>query len=126
MTTLKKQETFLKSFLIVFSIMAVTSCDNRIRIESNSSEEQTIDIKKGEHFYINLPEDHSTGYLWFLNQDFNKSGRIDYVAAVYHSTNNGNIDYSFETKNDAYAELHFYLVKYKDTLQHKKFKVRVK
>ena len=125
MTTSKKQEIFLKYFLIVFSFIAFVGCDNRIRIESNSSEEQTIEIKKGERFYINLPEDHSTGYIWFLNQDYNKFGKIDYVAAVFHSTNKGNIDYSFETKNDAYAEMHFYLVKYRDTLEHKKFKVRV-
>ena len=125
MIILKRQGIFREIFFVLFFLLTIFGCDNRVRIESNSSEEQTIEVKKGDRFYINLPEDHSTGYLWFLNQDFNKFGRIEYVAAVFHSTGTGNIDYSFETKNDAYAEMHFYLIKYTDTLQHKKFKIRV-
>lgn len=75
-------------------------------------------------FNIPLPENHTTGYLWQL-RNMNDLGSVDYMNSVWHGNEKG-VVFNFESKAKGSVELEFDLIKYKDTLETKKFWIEVK
>jgi hypothetical protein len=67
-------------------------------------------INKGEKFRITLPENHSTGYMWQINNTFN-----DKV-----------LDFNFTALEKGKATVNFALIKYNDTTEVKQFIINVK
>ncbi len=64
-------------------------------IEVNSK--QTITLKLNEKFRINLPEDHTSGYTWQLNDTYDRS-IIDHINTVWEGKSNGVFFYFKATK----------------------------
>jgi len=74
-------------------------------------------------FNINLPENHTTGYLWQL-RNTNDLGAVEYMNAVWHGNEKG-VVFNFESREKGQTQLEFDLIKYKDTLETKTFIVEV-
>lgn len=76
------------------------------------------------NFNIQLPENHTTGYIWQLSNAYNTE-TVEYVNAVWHGNEKG-IVFNFEGKNKGKTELLFRLIKYQDTAEVKTFVIEVK
>ncbi len=110
--------------VLLLSILLFTACSSPL-VQHDKSSGKTNEVKKGKPFHINLPENHSTGYLWSLSQDY-KPETIRYVNSVYHSTNGGNVDYNFEALKAGKTEINLVLRKHTDTSEIKSFVIEVK
>lgn len=75
-------------------------------------------------FNINLPENHTSGYLWQLNNTYDINA-VDYMNSVWHGNEKG-VVFNFESREKGKTELEFHLIKYKDTLESKTFIIEVK
>lgn len=75
-------------------------------------------------FNITLPENHTTGYMWQIENGYNDKV-IDYMNSVWHGNEKG-VVFNFESKAKGTAELEFRLIKYRDTMEIKKFWIEVK
>lgn len=80
-------------------------------------------IKSGEKFRINLPEDHSGGFTWLPNNQFN-SKVISYINSVWHGKEKG-VDFNFEALEKGKTDISFYSIMYKDTAAVKHFIIEV-
>lgn len=76
----------MKFSFILFTSLILFSCNKLRTFDSNSTE--PIKVSAGEKFRINLPEDHTTGYTWQLNNSFNKS-IVDHYNSVWEGNTNG-------------------------------------
>lgn len=76
------------------------------------------------NFSINLPENHSTGYLWQLKNSYD-THTVEYINAVWHGNEKG-VFFNFESREKGKTELIFDLIKYKDTTETKTFIIEVK
>lgn len=74
-------------------------------------------------FRINLPENHTTGYLWQLNQNFDKA-LLEEMNAVWHGNEKG-IDFNFKSLKVGETTLTFVLRKHTDTSNVKSFVVKI-
>lgn len=74
-------------------------------------------------FNIPLQENHTTGYLWQLNTNYDAQP-AEYMNSVWHGNETG-VVFNFESKTKGSLELEFNLIKYKDTLETKKFLIEV-
>lgn len=79
---------------------------------------------KGEKFRINLPEIHSDGYLWHIQQN-KKLNAIEHVNSVWHGEKKG-VDFNFKALNSGTDTLNFAFIKYRDTLKTVCFIIKVK
>lgn len=109
------------SFLIICLCFAA-SCSNSKTVSLEAP--QKNELKSGEEFTIQLPENHTTGYLWQLTKSYN-SQTIDYLNSVWHGNDKG-VYFNFKTLEKGTSELNFSLIKYKDTLEKKTFIINVK
>lgn len=107
---------------LAICIFLGTSCSNSKTINLESPQEN--ELKPGEKFTIELPENHTTGYLWQLEKSYN-SEQVDYMNSVWHGNDKG-VYFNFKTSEKGKTELHFSLIKYKDTLDTKTFIIDVK
>lgn len=78
----------------------------------------------GENFRINLPENHTRGYMWQINPHFDDK-ILDYYGSVFRG-NEGGVDFNFRTLNKGKDTLNFVLIKYQDTSDVKQFIIEVK
>ena len=81
-------------------------------------------ITKGEKFRITLPENHTTGYMWQINNTFNDK-ILDYYGSVFRGNDKG-VDFNFTATEKGKAILNFTLIKYRDTADVKQFIIDVK
>jgi predicted secreted protein len=81
-------------------------------------------FKKGEQFRISLPENHTTGYMWQINNSFNDKV-LDYYGSVFRGNEKG-VDFNFKTLEKGKTTLNFSLIKYRDTAEVKQFIIDVK
>lgn len=107
-------------YLILFTII-LTGCSYQ---EIKNEAPQTNDVTSGEKFRITLPENHTTGYMWQLNNNFDDKV-LDYYGSVFHGNEKG-VDFNFKTLNKGQTTLNFALIKYRDTSATKQFIVNVK
>jgi predicted secreted protein len=75
-------------------------------------------------FNITLPENHTTGYMWQIENSYNDTV-IDYMNSVWHGNEKG-VVFNFEGKAKGSAKLEFKLIKYQDTTEIKQFWIEVK
>lgn len=81
-------------------------------------------IHKGEKFRITLPENHTTGYMWQINNTFNDKV-LDYYGSVFRGNEKG-VDFNFTALETGKATVNFALIKYNDTTEVKQFIIDVK
>lgn len=80
-------------------------------------------ITKGEKFRITLPENHTTGYMWQINNTFDDK-ILDYYGSVFRGNEKG-VDFNFTAIKKGKAKLNFTLIKYRDTAEVKQFIIDV-
>jgi len=80
-------------------------------------------IKVNKKFKINLPENHTDGYMWQLKDDYNKN-LISHLNAVWHGNEKG-IDFNFQSLSIGQVTLSFTKRKYLDTSDFKTFIVNI-
>ena len=103
--------------LSVFTAFLLVSCDNYQQIGQESPDRNKVE--SGQKFKIVLPENHTTGYMWQLKQDF-ETKNIDYIKSVFHGNEKG-VYYHFIAGDKGTATLKFALIKYHDTTDVKTF-----
>lgn len=81
------------------------------------------EVRQGEKFRINLPEDHSTGYLWQINGDFDERF-LNELGAVWHGNEKG-VDFNFQARETGIATISFYKRKYTDTSENRTYIVKI-
>lgn len=80
-------------------------------------------VKIGTKFRINLPENHSSGYLWQLSEKYDKSIVKD-LGAVWHGNEKG-IEINLKALSIGQTTLSFVLRKYTSTVSNKTFIVNI-
>ncbi|MBA3665702.1 MAG: hypothetical protein H0W61_16075 [Bacteroidetes bacterium] len=91
------------------------------QIKNEGSEVNIVQLKK--KYRINLPEDHTKGYIWQLSDDYNRK-IIDHINTVWHGNTKG-VDFNFNTLSSGSTTLTFVLRKYNDTTSIKHFPVQI-
>lgn len=112
----------MKTYLFVFLILSILSSCSYQQTTKEAPLENTIKI--GEKFRITLPENHTTGYMWQINSNYD-SKILDYYGSVFRGNENG-VDFNFKTLEKGKATLNFALIKYRDTSEVKQFIIDVK
>lgn len=100
----------MKNLLLVLLPVVLLSCKKQLTIDGTTS--QTIEVSVGEKFRINLPEDHTSGYTWQLNDTYDKS-IVDHYNTVWEGNKNG-VMYYFATTKKGKTILNFTSRKYDD------------
>jgi Chagasin family peptidase inhibitor I42 len=80
--------------------------------------DKTINIKSSDKFVIELDEDHSNGENWMLTEDFDPN-QLQYTKSVFIKSDNkgkGKVKLYFEALSTANINLHFKLIRYKDSV----------
>jgi predicted secreted protein len=126
MRTSRKKEILLKVSFPILSFMSFiffTACSpTQVQMEKKSG--SINQVKAGEHFEINLPEDHRTLYLWSIGNGFNGE-TIQYMGSAFRSNEKG-VLFRFEGGKPGKTEVSFFLRSYKDTSDIKTFVIEVK
>ena len=99
----------------------IISCSYK-QIDKVAPAENTIE--KDEKFRITLPENHTTGYMWQINNTYNDKV-LDYYGSVFRGNEKG-VDFNFTALEKGRATLNFALIKYHDTTDVKQFIIDVK
>lgn len=81
------------------------------------------EVKKDTKFRINLPEDHTTGYTWILNQNFD-TAVLDNISTVWHG-NEAGVDFNFKALSAGQTTLTLVNRKFDDTSDVKHFIVKI-
>ncbi len=82
------------------------------------------EVNKNDKFRISLPENHTTGYMWQINNTFNDK-ILDYYGSVFRGNEKG-VDFNFTAIEKGKVTLNFALIKYHDTTEVKQFIIEVK
>ena len=106
---------------LLFSIILLSSCSYQQVRQEAPTENHFI---RGEKFRITLPENHTTGYMWQMNNNFDTKV-LDYYGSVFHGNEKG-VDFNFKTLEKGKTTLNFALIKYRDTSAVKQFIIDVK
>jgi predicted secreted protein len=81
------------------------------------------EVDKGSAFRVNLPENHTDGYIWQLNSDFDHSV-LEEQNSVWHGDKKG-IDFNFKALAVGQTTLHLIKRKYTDTAEVTSFIVKI-
>ena len=109
------------SILAIIPILFVTSCSYK---QADKVAPLENIIVKGEKFRITLPEDHTTGYMWQMNNEYDAK-ILDYYGSVFRGNEKG-VDFNFTALKKGKTTLNFTLIKYRDTSEVKQFIIDVK
>jgi predicted secreted protein len=110
----------MRIFILSFVFIVFSNCSlPQITKESP----QINSVKLHSKFCVILPEDHSTGYLWQLNSDYDKH-LISSINQVWHGNKKG-IYFNFEALSAGQNTLTFISRKYTDTSDIKRFIVKI-
>ncbi|MFL5753658.1 MAG: protease inhibitor I42 family protein [Bacteroidia bacterium] len=114
----------MKNLLLnLLLLVACISCSSP-RLEHEQKSGNSNVVKTGKAFHVNLPEDHTTPYLWSLSNNYN-STLVNYMGSLFHSNEKG-VDFNFEALKPGKTDLTFYLRSYNDTSDIKTFTVEIK
>jgi hypothetical protein len=114
----------LKKILSALALIFFLSCFQFCSLTQIKDESPKINLVKiGSKFRINLPENHSDGYLWQLSENYDKKLLHD-VGAVWHGNEKG-IDFNLEALSIGQTTLSFVKRKYTDTISNKTFIVNI-
>lgn len=105
----------------LLAVLFFASCNYK-KVDSASPAVNTV--KKGEKFYIPLPEDHTTGYMWQLSNEYDTK-TLDYLSSVFHGNEKG-VYFNFAGGIPGKTTLNFTLVKYHDTTEVRSYIIEVK
>jgi predicted secreted protein len=112
----------MKAFVpLLLPILFFISCDYK-KIDSSAPAVNTI--KNGEKFYIQLPEDHTNGYMWQLSNAYDNTA-LDYLGSVFHGNEKG-VYFNFAGGKPGKTTLNFTLIKYHDTTDVRSYVIEVK
>lgn len=113
---------FMKiTLLIIICTLCLIRCTYQ---QANKVAPLKNTITKGENFRITLPENHTTGFMWQINNSFDDK-ILDYYGSVFRGNEKG-VDFNFTTLKEGQAILNFTLIKYRDTAEVKQFIIDVK
>ena len=118
----KIQVSFITRLVSGFFIGALCSCSS-FTVEVKKEAPEVNLVKKGDKFYINLPEDHSQQFMWRINDHHNKKC-IDHMNSVWHGNEKG-VNYNFEALAPGTDTLNFKQFKYNDEVKFVSFIVKV-
>jgi predicted secreted protein len=110
-----------KLLSIIFLFVLLSSCSYKQATKESPAENE---FNIGEPFRITLPENHTTGYMWQINNNYD-SKILDYYGSVFHGNEKG-VDFNFKTLAQGKSTVNFALIKYQDTLEIKQFVINVK
>lgn len=105
---------FYISFAFCFS-----SCEESLVLKEAPYENE---VELNKPFTVILPENHTTGYTWFLNSDFDTKIN-EHVSTVWHGNEKG-VYFNFRTLKSGKAQLNFVCRKYRDTSDFKQFTIK--
>lgn len=108
-------------FLLLISPLAF-SCSKSEAVSKTAPAVNSLPVNT--KFNINLPENHTNGYLWQLSNTYDIN-TVDYMNSVWHGNEKG-VVFNFESREKGTTELEFHLINYKDTLESKTFIIDVK
>jgi hypothetical protein len=108
-----------KLFYFPILCLGLTACRYQ---PINNAFPQENTIKSGEKFCVNLPENHDQHENWILQDYSYHSARL--INPVWHGNEKG-IDFNFIAENKGTDTLTFVLRKYQDTLETRRFIVKV-
>ena len=110
-----------KMIVLIASSLFIVACSYQ---QANKVAPLENSINKGEKFRITLPENHTTGAMWQINNTFNDKV-LDYYGSVFRGNEKG-VDFNFTALESGKATVNFALIKYRDTLELKQFIIDVK
>jgi len=84
---------------------------------------QVNKIKMEKKYKINLPEEHSSGYIWQLSENYDMT-KISHLNTVWHGNKKG-VNFNFAPIAAGQTTLTFILRKYNDTSDIKQFIVQI-
>jgi hypothetical protein len=110
------KQLFLK---LILPVLCFSACRYK---EIDQAFPKKNEVKLGEKFSVNLPENHNQYENWVLQESNFKA--IDFLNPVWHGNEKG-IDFNFKGKAKGVDTLYFVLRKYTDTIDSKKIIVSV-
>lgn len=110
-----------KMIIIVACNLFLVSCYYK-QLDKEAPAENSITA--GEKFRITLPENHTTGYSWQINNSFDNKV-LDYYGSVFRGNEKG-VDFNFTALEPGKATVNFALINYHDTTEVKQFIINVK
>lgn len=110
----------MKHCIFFLSAFLGLSCSTRI---ADREAPWVNEIPRNTQFIIKLPEDHTQGYNWQLSQDYDPSV-IRQINEVWHGNEKG-IYFNLKTLSKGETTLFFIKRKYTDTLDTKRFTIRI-
>jgi predicted secreted protein len=84
---------------------------------------ETNELPPNSKFTIILPENHTTGYIWQLSQNYNDQV-VRQINEVWHGNEKG-IYFNLQTLSAGQTTLNFVLRKYTDTSEVKSFIIKI-
>lgn len=112
----------MKAFIPLLALALFLNSCNYKKIDTPAPVINTV--KAGEKFYIPLPEDHRTGYMWQLSNEYDRQ-TLDYLASVFHGNEKG-VYFNFAGAKPGKTTLNFTLIKYQDTTETRSYVIEVK
>ncbi len=107
--------------LIVASfITTLFSCKKAERQITVEKAAGTNKLKLFDKVYVNLPEEHESGYMWMMQNDLDKS-IVDYKGSNWHGASNPNVDFHFEAIYPGKTQITLFKAKHFDTTAIKTF-----
>jgi len=109
-----------KIFISLFIVLFFSTCSS---VEITKEKPDINQIKNHSEFKIILQENHSEGYSWHLNQNYDKK-MLSFVNSVWHGKDKG-LYFHFKTLSAGQTELIFIKRKYSDTTEVKIFVINI-
>jgi hypothetical protein len=81
------------------------------------------ELENHAKFMVNLPEEHDSGYLWQLRDDYDRKV-VSMLNSVWHGAEKG-VDFNFFAEGAGTATLRFFKRKYNDTSEVRCYSVRI-
>lgn len=107
--------------LLLLTFLLLTSCSNRT---VNKTFPAVNDVKVGEKFIVNLPEDHTLGESWKFDEDHHDKTVIETGNAVWHGNEKG-IYFNFIATKVGNDTLNFSLNSYNKVTKFSRFVIQV-
>lgn len=109
----------MKPLLFILTSLLICSCTHQV---TKLAPEVNV-VENGKKFFINLPENHTTGYMWQLSNAYDAQ-KLNYLNAVFHGNEKG-VNFYFEGLEKGKTTLDFTLIKYHDTSSVKSYIIEI-
>ena len=110
----------LKSLFFYISLaIFFASCEQALVLKEAPYENE---VELNKPFVVILPENHDTGYTWFLKNDFDNNLN-EHVSTVWHGNEKG-VYFNFKALKLGETKLNFISIKYRDTSDFKQFTIK--